>query len=399
MFDIIINLIVVILTVFISNVFLITLFLKREGLFHDPKPKEYPDITIAVPAYNEEKNISRTLKCLLNLNYPKKINIIVINDASKDKTADVVRKFPVKLIDKKKNEGKAKALNDALKITKTKIFGFIDAETFMDKNALLYMVGYLDKKNVAAVTPSIYVMNPKNLIENLQNIEYAFSMMTKKLLTFLSCLYMTPGCAIYKTDILKKVGGFDTNNISEDMEIGLKLNSFGYVVEDSLNAKVWTVAPDTIKKLLKQRIRWFRGTMHNLRKYKSMFGKSDIGLFAMPIILVAGMFTMLSYLFFLGLNIFNFVLNFFAFSLASVLSGFTVSTASIPVAQNILVTFAVFLLGVFVLNIYFSQKISGLPLFRNIKELLIFLLFYSPILSLALIISIIKTITRREMKW
>lgn len=399
MLPVIINIILVVMTVFISNVFLITLLLKWDRIFDDPRIKNYPNITIAVPARNEEKHIAKTLQCLLNLKYPKKIRIIVINDGSKDRTADIVREFPVELINKKISGGKANALNDALKRTKSELFGFIDAETFIDKNALMHIIGYFNDKKIGAVTPSMYVYNAKKTIEKLQGVEYAFSMMSKKILTFLNCLYVTPGCAFYRTDIIKKVGGFDEKNLTEDLEVALHINKYGYQIENSVNAKVWTVVPDTIKKLIRQRIRWYRGTIHNLVKYKSMFGNNDIGLFVMPIMLICGMFILLMYAFMIGFSILEFIYNLLTYSFAFILSDFSIGSYSIPFTQNILLTFSIFLFAIFMVNIYFSEKISGTPLFRNFKELLLFLLVYSPILAIALIISIIKIIKRSENKW
>jgi len=399
MFPVIINIILVALTVFISNVFLITLFLKWDRIFDDPRTKHYPDVTIAVPAKNEERNIAKTLQCLLNLKYPKKIRIIVINDGSKDRTLEIAKRFPVEIIDKKTNSGKARALNDALKKTKSEIFGFIDAETFIDKNALMHIVGYFNDKKVGAVTPSIYIHNSENTIEKIQGVEYAFSMMSKKLLTFLNCLYVTPGCAFYRTDIVKKVGGFDEKNLTEDLEIALHISKSGYMIENSINAKVWTIVPDTVGKLLRQRIRWYRGTIHNLIKYKSMLGNNDIGIFVMPVMLICGMFVLLAYSFMLGFSILEFIYNLLTYSFAFVLSDYSITTYSIPFSQNILLTFSVFLFAVFILNIYFSQKISGVPLVKNFKELLLFLILYSPILAVALIISLINIITRSENKW
>ena len=130
------NIIVITISTFISTVFLLTLFSKREKLFQDPKTNKIYSVSIAVPAKNEEKNIAKTIRSLLDIDYPKKPEIIVVNDGSTDKTLEAIKRFPVRIINKKRSEGKSKALNDALKISKGEIFGFIDADTIVSRNVL-----------------------------------------------------------------------------------------------------------------------------------------------------------------------------------------------------------------------------------------------------------------------
>ncbi|MBU3904662.1 MAG: glycosyltransferase family 2 protein [Nanoarchaeota archaeon] len=394
-----IDIILVTITTFITSVLFITLIKNWNVFFIDPKPIRYPSVTIAVPAMNEEKSISKTLKCLLNLDYPKKVNIIVINDGSTDNTLKIVKTFPVKIISKKKNQGKSKALNDALKVCKTEIFGFIDAETFIEKDALIKMFGYFNDKKVGAVIPPIYVYKPTSCLEKLQQIEYVFSMMTRKVLTFINSLFVTPGCAFYRTAVLKKIGGFDEKTMGEDLEVGLKINMNGYKIENSINTRVWTVVPKTIKQLIRQRVRWYRGIIYNAMKYRKLFfKKSDMGLFILPVLLAGGMVAMTLYVFLLGITLVEFLVNIFTYVFGFVLSNYTIISYA-TFEPNIFLVFTIFLLGVFVLNIYFSEKITKISIFRWVKEMIIFMLFYSPIICIALIISIFKTIFRREEKW
>ena len=75
----------------ILGVFWLNLLFFKEG--KRVKLDELPFVSMIVPAYNEEKTIERTIRSLLNLDYPKnKLEIIVVNDESKDNTADVVKK-------------------------------------------------------------------------------------------------------------------------------------------------------------------------------------------------------------------------------------------------------------------------------------------------------------------
>ncbi|MDQ3245034.1 MAG: glycosyltransferase family 2 protein, partial [bacterium] len=139
--------------------------------------KEFPNVTIAVPAWNESKSIEGTVLSLLNLNYPKdKLKIILIDDGSTDNTFEIMQKFQNEKnieIYTKKNGGKHTALNFALEKSTTPFFGCLDADAFADKDALNRIMSYFEKDlSTMAVAPSVIVNNPQNLIQKAQTAEY-----------------------------------------------------------------------------------------------------------------------------------------------------------------------------------------------------------------------------------
>ena len=83
---------------FSSLFFLLTLFENRKDIFKTKLPKILPKVTVLVPCANEERTLAKTLKSLLALNYPKKkLEIIVIDDNSTDKTVKIAKKFGAKI--------------------------------------------------------------------------------------------------------------------------------------------------------------------------------------------------------------------------------------------------------------------------------------------------------------
>src|SRR3989344_6574852 len=107
--------------------------------------KNFPKITVLIPAYNEEKTISKTINSVLNLNYPKdKLEIIVIDDSSKDKTGEVVKGFKqVKLVyNKHKGVGKASALNAGLRYSSGEFLAVVDADSEVEKDSLIKLIPY-----------------------------------------------------------------------------------------------------------------------------------------------------------------------------------------------------------------------------------------------------------------
>ena len=263
-------------------------FTHKNELFNNPKIRRYPSLTVLVPAYNEEKKISKCLESLLKLDYPN-LKIIAINDGSSDRTLEVMKTYEkkgVKVINKK-NSGKADSLNQALKYVDTELFMCMDADSYPDTDSVKKMIGYMEDKNVGGVTPALKIDEVKTFFQKIQWVEYIFSIFLRKLFSILQCQYVLPGPgSIYRTEVIKELGGFDTNSITEDMEIAFRLQSNKYNIENSIDAYVYTEAPQSFKELFKQRIRWYRGYLQNIKKYSYMIGNTEygnLGFFIIPI--------------------------------------------------------------------------------------------------------------------
>lgn len=280
-------------------IFWFLVFMDKETETKTKKLKKYSIVSIVIPAYNEEKNIILTLKSLTELIYPKnKLEIIVVNDGSTDNTKNIVSEFiaknktnVIKLINKK-NGGKASALNKGLEISKGEFFVCLDADSIVTKDALEKILPHFTDENIAVVLPLLKVDKPKNLWEKMQWLEYIVNMFYKKLMSKLNCVHVAPGpFSVYRKDILKKVKGFDENNLTEDLEISLRLQSKNYRIVQLMDAEVFTIAPKTFKELYKQRNRWYKGSVINAFKYKHMMFNlkyGDFGVIQMPTIIVSG---------------------------------------------------------------------------------------------------------------
>jgi len=277
----------------------------RKKLYFYPRPKRFPTISFLVPAYNEEKNILNTINSLIKLRYPKdKVEIIIINDGSKDNTLEIVRKLEKKYsyirILNKKNSGKPDSLNQGIKIAKGELIAVVDADSYPNKDALVRMVGYFEEKGVAAVTSRVLVKNKKNYLEKFQILDYSIIAWTRKLLDFVNSVYVTNGpLSIYKKDVVRKLGGFDLNNLTEDIELTWHILSEGYKTRMSYSAIVYTTVPDNLKEWINQRVRWNLGGIQTVRKYwKSMFNNSEnmFGYFVMPYVSSAFLFAIIGFL-------------------------------------------------------------------------------------------------------
>ena len=267
--------------IFCSVLWIIIFSRNYKTLHKDPKAKKSPDVTIIIPAYNEEKRIKKAIDSCFDSDYDGKVNVVVVNDGSTDRTREICESYgnKIKLINKE-NTGKASSINIALKKVNTDIVGVMDADSYFTKNAIKKMMGYFNYEEVGAVTPSMIADNEKNILQKIQWVEYVFSVYLRKLFSIVDAQYVCPGPgSLYRTKILREVGGFDENNLTEDMEIAFRLKEIGYAIENSVNAVVYTHIPEKIKPLVKQRIRWYAGYYENVKKYSHMLFNRDFGSF------------------------------------------------------------------------------------------------------------------------
>ncbi len=270
-------------------IFLLLHYRNYKRLYSSPEVNRYPSVSFLVPAYNEEKSLEETVNALLNVNYPKdKKEIIIINDGSSDQTANIARRLAkvhkeITFLDKK-NSGKADSLNRAIKIAKGELIAVVDADSYPHKDALMNMVGHFEEKGVAAVTSRVLVKNKKNLLCRFQVLDYSIIAWTRKLLDFVDSVYVTNGpLSVYKTSVVRKIGGFDTKNLTEDIEITWNILNQGYKTRMSYSAIVYTTVPEHLDYWIKQRVRWNLGGLQTVQKYwKSMFKNGAFGYFVIP---------------------------------------------------------------------------------------------------------------------
>jgi cellulose synthase/poly-beta-1,6-N-acetylglucosamine synthase-like glycosyltransferase len=285
------------LSLYAGVFYLLTFFENRDKLDEDKKITNYPSVTVIIPAYNEEKNIAAAIESAAGLDYPKeKLFIAVVNDGSKDRTLQVAReasqgKENIRIIDLQPNGGKAAAVNFVLREVKTDLVATLDADSWVTAGALKKMLPYFEEdERVAAVTAAMKINQPKTFWQKIQRVEYLALIYLKKMLSFLDGITATPGpFSIYRTKVFSHIGYFDEQNITEDGEIALRLQKYNYIILNAHEAEVFTNSPATLKNLMKQRVRWNRGTIRNFIKYRRLIGNShygDFGLFVLPITII-----------------------------------------------------------------------------------------------------------------
>ncbi|MCU0660524.1 MAG: glycosyltransferase family 2 protein [Candidatus Pacebacteria bacterium] len=283
----------VFLSVYVQVFFLVTFLEKRRHIVirkDSISLPEYPGVTIIVPCWNEEKTVEKTVASLLALEYPKdKLHITIVDDGSTDNTWGVLQKYahtPNIHLYKKENGGKHTAMNYALAQTTTPFTGCLDADSAVHPEALKRIMTYFADPEIMAVAPSIMIEKSKNPIQIAQRVEYDMAVYVKKMLAFIGGIHVTPGpFSIFRKKVFDDLGNYRKAHNTEDQEIALRMQSYGYKIEHCPDAYVYTVSPNTVKKLYKQRLRWIYGFLNNLIDYRHLLFRKKYGnvaLFTLP---------------------------------------------------------------------------------------------------------------------
>ena len=255
------------------NAFLVSsLIFDNQPKFKDSNPNE--KITILIAAYNEENGIFETLRYIKNQDYTGKINTIVINNNSKDRTVEEVNRAKVELnmditcIDEP-NPGKFNALNAGLKITDTKYVITLDADTLLHPKSIRHLVARIlsAPSDIAAVAGAVLVRNSRDsLLTKVQEWDYFLSISSIKRMQgmFQGTLVAQGAFSIYKTDIVLDIGGW-SDAIGEDIVLTWNMLAKDYKVYFEPLAVAFTDAPTKLVHFIRQRSRWARGMIEGIR--------------------------------------------------------------------------------------------------------------------------------------
>lgn len=405
----------------ISLYFMITILLKIiETGNKKPLKKEiteYPLVTIAIPAYNEEDTLKETATSVLQLEYPKtKFEVIIINDGSKDKTEEVAREIikenknrKITLINQE-NKGKAEALNNALLKAKGEYFACLDADSMINPEALKEQIMKFNQegKKAGAITPIMLVHSPKKFVEWIQYVEYVISALMQHTIGEMDAIFVTPGpFSLYKTELIKKLGGFSKETVTEDQEMAYKIQKEGYKIKQCTEAFVTTKAPKTWKQLYYQRRRWFYGGIQCLTKYKGLILNKkygDFGMFQLPmniafyIMAVIGLGAF-AYIEGKALNNWLKLLNASGYDIWTLIKASTIPKINIftinIISAGLFITTTIIILYIFIkAHKHVKRKIT-------IKEAITFIpfAFYYYLFPAIVIITLIPTIIQRKKYW
>ncbi|MFA6888239.1 MAG: glycosyltransferase [Candidatus Woesearchaeota archaeon] len=277
---------------FLSTYFIVVLILSliehKNELFTSPifeNTDTLPTISIIMSAYNEEDSIGASIESLQTINYPKELyEIIVVNDGSTDKTAELVQRYTsknIKFINNLKNKGKAACLNQGIATAHGEFIACMDADSIVDPQVFHKTIPYFKNKDIGAVTITVEVKNPKNFLEKVIELEYILGLsLFLKIYSIFDTIQVTPGpFSIYRKSVLTEIGCFDPTNITEDLEIAYRIHKAHYKIAFCMTTFVKTIIPPTLPELFRQRRRWYTGAILTAVQHRRMFFSRQYGLF------------------------------------------------------------------------------------------------------------------------
>jgi len=378
-------------------------FLKNRKL---AKNENLPGVTFLVPCWNEGNTIENTIKSVHNLNYPQeKIKMVIVDDGSTDDTWQVLQKYDddpnIKLITKK-NSGKTGSVNTGLLYVSTPFVCSIDADTFLEPDALRTIATYaLHHPELVSVGGTLLIHKPKTLAQSAQSVDYQMFSFSKKMLGLLGGVLVAPGAfSLYKTRVLRDIGGWRDGHGLEDLELTFRMQEQGMKVDHCHNAIAHTRGPETIPALFKQRLRWSYGLLNNTYDYRRVLFNKNFGTF--------GIFTVPAGIMQYFIIIYIFLLSWFYIFRSLIdtitqlrIQGFDSLWPSIDLfffgTQPI--TILAFMMFVFIiLTIFLGRWISGVKK-RDYHRLPIFMILYGLLVPFWVLKSILNLFLAKRPSW
>ena len=287
-----------------------------------------PPVSVIVPAYNEEQTIVATVHSMLQLRYAR-YEVLVVNDGSKDGTLAALMQafdlapFPevvpqhlpsaqvravyrsaqhprVRVVDKV-NGGKADAINAGINASRNPLFCCVDADSILERDALLRVVQpFIEDGRTVACGGTIRLVNgctvnaghiiktglPRNPLALFQTVEYVRAFLFGRMgWSSINALLIISGAfgLLHKGTVVA-AGGYRHQTIGEDMELIVRMHRYlsarriPYKISYVPDPVCWTEAPEDVKTLRNQRIRWQRGLCESLWLNRSLLFHPRSGL-------------------------------------------------------------------------------------------------------------------------
>ena len=278
-------------------------------------------ISLVVPAYNESASIITSVKAMLQLEYSQ-YELIIVNDGSSDdmlqKLIDEfdMREFPeayrtrvkcapvrgvyrstrisnLRVVDKENGGSKADASNAGMNISRYPLVCVVDADSILQPDSLRRVVRpFLEDPTTVAVGGTVRIANgctvrqgfletvglPRNFLALVQVVEYLRAFLFGRMgwSPINGLLIISGAFGLFHKETLIEAGGFNADAIGEDMELVLRLHRLmkakrkPYRITFVPDPVCWTDAPENLRDLKSQRIRWQHGLGQSLALNKSL---------------------------------------------------------------------------------------------------------------------------------
>lgn len=236
--------------------------------------KEYPIITLVIPAYNEREYIDSKMQNTSGLNYPKdKLNIVWITDGSNDGSAEYLNKkyveiysdWNIKVYHQPERRGKSAAINRVMNLVNTDIVVFCDANTFLNKDSLINIVRHFEDERVGCVAGEKRVLKDNTLAGDGESLYWRYESLVKKLNSdFYTCIGAVGELIAFRKSLFVTL---PEDTILDDFVISMQIAHKGYKVVYEPQAYADEYPSVNEKEEMKRKIRIAAGAFQCLFRY------------------------------------------------------------------------------------------------------------------------------------
>ena len=379
---------VVIGIAFLPGYLMSTMFVSN--LMHR-KVREYPqiceDTTVILCARNEEESIAGTIQALFSQKYAGRICSLAVDNASTDGTKARIQAMarlapenrPVRYL-YCGQPGKANALNLGLGQVRTRHFLTVDADTWLEGNAVQRIMNHIVGARRGCVAGNLFVQNPSaGLAARMQNYDYLLSIAAVKRFqgSYGSTLVAQGAFSAYNTCAVRRVGGW-RQVMGEDIVLTYRLLELGYSSGYEPAAVGYTRVPESLRTLYRQRRRWAMGMLEGLREVPPWRQSGCTRYFTGVNLSI--LYLDLAYLF-------GFV------------PGVILALFGYPWLVGLLTVFTAFVGALFFLSVYRYQQRLGIPFKDTAGGFVLFLFFFQLVQSAASLHGYLSHLTGRRQSW
>jgi cellulose synthase/poly-beta-1,6-N-acetylglucosamine synthase-like glycosyltransferase len=241
-----------------------------------------PTVTLVIPCYNENHVIREKIENTRLIDYPRNsLEIVVVDSASTDGTGKTLREisnqYDIKLIEQTKREGKAAAINVALRKVTSEIVVLTDADAFLGRDVIRKMVRNFADPTVGAVVAR-YKMEGSSLLSKL--VSLLFSIFREKVRHYESNIdsasFFTGELLAYRRVLVEAI---DENAVADDQFILLKIRQKGYRCVTEPASEVLEYIPDQARQTFQHRRRTMYGTLYVSAMFKDLLFRRKYGFF------------------------------------------------------------------------------------------------------------------------
>ncbi|MED5121636.1 MULTISPECIES: glycosyltransferase [Priestia] len=237
----------------------------------------FPSVAVLIPAHNEGVVIKETLDAMVKLTYEGDLDVFVLDDASTDDTASIVKSFSETFsrihyvkVPPGSPKGKSRVLNYGLSITSSEYFLVFDADNQPEKKAVIELVYAAETTdNAAGAVGYVKTINAnRNLLTRMIAIEFQVFQLLMQSGRWK--VFKTGSLAgtnmLLRRSVIEELGGYDPYALAEDAELTMRITAINQTLPVVHQSRTWEQEPEKMNIFIRQRTRWLTGNLYLLEK-------------------------------------------------------------------------------------------------------------------------------------